>query len=208
MSETATFVTAARSTDSEAVRTGTFGRPLPGMELKIVSPETRTPVSPGETGEILVKGSTLMECYYRVPRSSTFDDEGFFSTGDRGFFDADGNLHFAGRLKDVIKTAGVNVAAVEVEDTLARHPSVKTAHVVGVPDPVRGENIAAFVVPEPDHTVTEDQLREHCRAALASYKVPRHVFIVADPDLPRTGTGKVEKSALRRLAGERLRVER
>jgi len=204
MSETATFIAAAHSTDPESIRTGTFGRPLPGMELRIVDPETHKPVANGETGEIVVRGSTLMEGYYRTPRSSAFDAEGFFSTGDRGYFDVDGNLHFAGRLKDVIKTAGVNVAAVEVEDALARHPSVKTAHVVGVPDSVRGENIAAFIVPEPDAAVDAEQLRQFCRDNLASYKVPRHVFVVADTELPRTGTGKIEKSALRRAAEERL----
>jgi fatty-acyl-CoA synthase len=204
MSETATCVAASRSTDPETVRTGTFGRPLAGTEIKIIDTETRQPVARGETGEILVKGTTLMEGYYKVPRGSTFDAEGFFTTGDRGYLDADGNLHFAGRLKDVIKTAGVNVAAVEVEDALGRHPAVKAAHVVGVSDPVRGENIAAFVILEPGAAVDDQTLRSFCRDTLASYKVPRHVFVIGDGDVPRTGTGKVEKPALRRLAEERV----
>lgn len=200
MSETATCVTAARFDDPEPVRAGTFGRVLPGMELRIADPETRQPLPAGETGEILVKGSTLMEGYYRVPRATTFDAEGFFRTGDRGFVDDAGNLHFGGRIKDVIKTAGVNVAAAEIEETLARHPAVSTAHVVGVPDPVRGENIAALVVLRPGQTATAETLREFCRAELASYKVPRHVFVVDADAVPRTGTGKVEKPALRRAA--------
>src|SRR5205823_6447678 len=132
MSETATCVTCARWDDPEPVRTGTFGRPLPGMELRLVDDAGR-PVPEGETGEILVKGPTLMEGYYRVPRFDTFDADGFFRTGDLGFLDAGGFLHFATRVKDVIKTAGVNVAAVEVEQALARHPAVQSAHVVGVP---------------------------------------------------------------------------
>lgn len=200
MSETATCVTAARFDDPEPIRTGTFGRPLPGMELRIIDPETRRPVAPGDTGEILVKGSTLMEGYYRVPRAATFDADGFFTTGDRGFLDPAGNLHFGGRIKDVIKTAGVNVAAVEVEEALARHPAVQTAHVVGVPDSTRGENIAALVVLRPDQRIEADALRSFCREALASYKVPRFLFVVAAADVPRTGTGKVEKAALRRAA--------
>lgn len=200
MSETATCVTAARFDDPEPIRTGTFGRPLPGMELRIVDPDTRRPVDPGETGEILVKGSTLMEGYYRVPRAATFDADGFFVTGDRGFLDAAGNLHFGGRIKDVIKTAGVNVAAVEVEETLARHPAVQTAYVVGVADPTRGENIAALVVPRPGQRTDPEALRAFCREALASYKVPRFVFVVEEANVPRTGTGKVEKAALRRAA--------
>lgn len=198
MSETATCVTAARFDDPEPIRAGTFGRALPGMEIRIADPETRQPLPQGDTGEILVKGSTLMEGYYRVPRTATFDAEGFFRTGDRGFVDDAGNLHFGGRIKDVIKTSGVNVAAAEVEEALARHPAVQSAHVVGVPDPVRGENIAALVVLRPNQTATAEALRERCKAELASYKVPRHVFVVEPDAVPRTGTGKVEKPALRR----------
>jgi fatty-acyl-CoA synthase len=200
MSETATCVTAARFDDPEAVRTGSFGRPLAGMELRIADPDSGTALPAGESGEIVVRGSTLMEGYYRVPRAATFTADGFFRTGDRGYIDEDGNLHFGGRIKDVIKTAGVNVAAVEVEDALARHPAVQSAHVVGVPDPVRGENIAALVVLRPARHAAADELRGFCRDSLASYKVPRHVFVVGEADVPRTGSGKVEKAALRRAA--------
>jgi len=200
MSETATCVTAARFDDPEPVRTGSFGRPLSGMEVRIADPDSGQPVPPGEGGEILVKGSTLMEGYYRVPRSVTLTAEGFFRTGDRGYLDDAGNLHFAGRIKDVIKTAGVNVAIAEVEEVLARHPAVQSAHVVGVPDAVRGENIAALVVLRPNQRSAADELRDFCRASLASYKVPRHLFVVGEGDVPRTATGKVEKAALRRAA--------
>lgn len=205
MSETATCVACARWGDSEEVRAGTFGKPLTGMEVRIVDPDSGRPVAAGETGEILVKGPTLMESYYKVPRAATFDAEGFFKTGDLGYFDEHGYLHFATRLKDVVKTAGVNVAAVEVEEALVRHPAVKSAHVVGVPHPTRGEDVAAFVTAEPGATVSEEMLRQFCRASLASYKVPRHIFLIAEAELPRTGSGKVEKAALRRLAEARLR---
>jgi fatty-acyl-CoA synthase len=204
MTETATCITCARWDDPEPIRTRTFGRPLAGMELRIVDPETRAPVAPDETGEILVRGPTLMEGYHKVPRAETFDAEGFFPTGDLGYLDGAGCLHFASRLKDVIKTAGVNVAATEVEEALARHPAVHAAHVVGVPDPTRGENIAAFVVPRPGATVDGEQLRAFVRDALASYKVPRYVFVVDEAGIPRTGTGKVEKARLRREAEARV----
>jgi fatty-acyl-CoA synthase len=204
MSETATCVACARWDDPPAVRRETFGRPLAGMDVRIVDPDTGRTVPPGETGEIRVNGPTLMEGYYRVPRAETFDHEGFFRTGDLGFFDADGCLHFATRLKDVIKTAGVNVAAIEVEEALARHPAVKAAHVVGVPDTARGENVAAFVVLHDGAAADADALRGFCRERLASYKVPRHVFVIGEGDVPRTGTGKIEKPALRRMAQARL----
>lgn len=200
MSETATCVAATRWDDPEAVRTSSFGRPLPGVELRIVEPATGRTLGVGETGEILVRGPTLMEGYHRVPRDETFDAEGFFRTGDLGYFDADGALHFASRLKDVIKTAGVNVAATEVEEALARHPDVKAAFVVGVPHPTRGENVAAFVLLRPGGEVDAEALRAFCGESLASYKVPRHVFVIDEAAVPRTATGKIEKAALRREA--------
>jgi fatty-acyl-CoA synthase len=208
MTETATCVTCARSDDPEAIRVGTFGRPLAGMEVRIVDPGKMEPVARGATGEILVRGSTLMESYYKVPRASTFDADGFFRTGDLGHFDESGCLHFTSRLKDVIKTAGVNVAASEVEEALARHPGVRSAHVVGVTDAARGENVAAFVVLHAGASTDEDGLRAHCKATLASYKVPRHVFVVQENEVPRTGTGKIEKAALRRAAEARLAAGR
>jgi fatty-acyl-CoA synthase len=207
MSETATCVTAARWDDPEPVRTGTFGRPLEGMEVRIIDPESRRALGVGESGEIHVKGPTLMESYYKVDRAAVFGAEGFFKTGDLGYFDERGYLHFATRLKDVIKTAGVNVASVEVEEVLARHPSVKSAHVVGVTHPTRGENVAAFVIARPGSTPSAADLREFCKQSLASYKVPRHVFLIAEEELPRTASGKVEKVALRRQAEVRLGSE-
>src|SRR5262249_40977324 len=204
MSETATCVACARWDDPPEVRRETFGRPLAGMDVRVADPDTARPVEGGAQGEILVKGATLMEGYYRVPRAETFDPEGYFHTGDLGWLDADGCLHFAGRLKDVIKTAGVNVAAAEVEEALARHPAVKAAHVVGVSHPTRGENVAAFVVPQAGEAPDPQALTEFVRASLASYKVPRHVFVVDETAVPRTGTGKIEKPALRREAERRI----
>ena len=99
----------------------------------------------------------------------------------------------------------MNVAAAEVEEALARHPAVKAAHVVGVPHPTRGENVAAFVVPRPGADGRPRRARRRsCRASLASYKVPRHVFVIAETAVPRTATGKIEKPALRREAERRL----
>jgi fatty-acyl-CoA synthase len=200
MSETATCVACARHDDPTGVRRGTFGRLLAGTEMRFVDPETGAPAAPGAAGEIFVKGPTLMEGYYRVPRGETFEPDGFFRTGDLGWLDADGCLHFAARLKDVIKTAGVNVAAVEVEEALARHPSVKAAYVVGVPHPSRGENVAAFVVPENGAALEPEALVAFCREALAAYKVPRHVFVIEESRVPRTGTGKIAKPTLRARA--------
>lgn len=207
MSETATCITASRSDDPEELRIGSFGTPLAGMEIRIVDPETGVEAAAGHTGEILVRGPSLMEGYYKVPRAQTFDPNGFFRTGDLGILDARGALHFASRLKDVIKTAGVNVAAVEVEEALARHPSVAAVHVVGVPHPVRGENVVACIVLAAGAAANEEQLRTFCRESLAAYKVPRHFVFVESAEIPHTGSGKVAKAELRRQIAERIRPE-
>ncbi|GBD27362.1 Long-chain-fatty-acid--CoA ligase [bacterium HR30] len=204
LSETATCVACAHWQEPEDVRTTTCGKPLAGTEVRIVDPQTGARLPQGSTGEICVRGVTLMEGYYKVPAEETFDCEGFFHTGDLGFFDESGRLHFVGRLKDVIKTAGVNVAAREVEETLEQHPAIEAAYVVGVPHETRGENVAAFVVPRGSTTVSEEDLVKFCRERLASYKVPRYIFAVSKEAIPYTATGKVEKAALKAEAQRRL----
>ncbi|MGH7805325.1 MAG: class I adenylate-forming enzyme family protein, partial [Candidatus Binatia bacterium] len=146
MTETSTMCVAGRATDSREVRR-TFGRPMPGVTIRIADPESGAERAAGEEGEILVRSPAQMLGYDGMRAEDCFDAEGFFHTGDLGFVDHDGCLHFTRRLKDVIKTMGVNVAAAEVEATLERHPAVARAYVIGVPHPVRGENVAAFVIP-------------------------------------------------------------
>src|SRR5262249_58155898 len=123
-----------------AWRAGSHGPAVGGKEVRIVDPESGRPVPVGREGEICVRGPTLLSRYWRHEPAECFDAEGFFHTGDLGRLDDDGALHFIGRLKDVVKTAGVNVAAAEVEAALLEHPAVTAAHVAGAADPKRGEN--------------------------------------------------------------------
>jgi acyl-CoA synthetase (AMP-forming)/AMP-acid ligase II len=203
LSETATLVCAGRWTDPPELRQRGFGRPLPGVEMHVVDPETRAPCAAGDVGELLVRGPSLMLGYLGLPREQAFDDEGFFRTGDYGRLDETDTLRFDGRLKEVIKTAGVNVAAAEVEACLEAAPGVAAAYVVPVPHPVRGENPAAFVVPRAGTTLDVAAILAHCRREMASYKVPRHLFALPAADVPRTGTQKVDKPHLRRVAAEK-----
>jgi acyl-CoA synthetase (AMP-forming)/AMP-acid ligase II len=195
MTETAPLCTAWPWDAPAARRAGSHGPPVSGKEIRIVDPEGGAPLPTGVEGEICVRGPTLLSHYHGQEPGDAVDAEGFFHTGDLGRLDADGALHFLGRLKDVIKTAGVNVAAAEVEAVLLGHPAVAAAHVVGVPDPARGENVAAFVVART--AVTVEALRGHCQALLASYKVPRHLWLRREDQLPEKGSGKVDKAALR-----------
>jgi fatty-acyl-CoA synthase len=201
MSETGPMASSSRWDDPLADRAGSHGRPMPGLEIRIVDPDSNQPLPADSGGEIVVRGTSVMRTYYKRDPAECFDADGFFHTGDYGHIDARGWLHFVGRIKDVIKTAGVNVAAAEVEAVLMQHPGVKVAHVVPVPHTVRGENVGAFVVRRAASCSAGD-LQAHCREALASYKVPRHIFFVDEEDLPTLGSGKVDRQALRARAAE------
>jgi fatty-acyl-CoA synthase len=191
--------------DPAEIRRTTVGHPLPGMEIRVVDRETRRPRPPGEVGEILVRGH-LTPGYYRDPErnAASFDAEGFLLTGDLGFIGDDGRLRFRGRLKEMVKTGGINVAPLEVEEILMSHPAVEQAYVVGLPDPRREEVLVAVVVPRPDRQVEPEVLHALCRDALAAYKVPQEIHLMKREELPITGTGKVQKFRLaERLASAR-----
>ncbi|MFQ5665777.1 MAG: class I adenylate-forming enzyme family protein [Candidatus Binatia bacterium] len=203
MTESGPMAASSRHDDPLPVRAGSHGRAMPGLEFRIVDPESGAQLAPNEAGELLVRGRTVMARYYKLSPAECFDAEGFFHTGDLARLDETGHLHFLGRIKDVIKTAGVNVAAAEVEAVLRQHPHVTVASVTGVPHATRGENVAALVVRR-DDSCTEAELVAFCRQRLASYKVPRHIFFCREADLPVLGSGKVDKQALRRLAIGRI----
>jgi fatty-acyl-CoA synthase len=206
MTETGPMGASGRYDDPIELRANTNGRSMPGLEMRIVDPETNRPLPADSEGELVVRGSSMMRTYYRCAPSECFDAEGYFHTGDCGRLDETGHLHFLGRLKDVIKTAGVNVAAAEVEAALAAHPAVKVAHVVPVPHATRGENVAAFVVRH-DPACTVDDLLVHCRERLASYKVPRFLFFVDERELPTLGSGKVDRRQLRDRAANLAKAD-
>lgn len=201
MTETGPMAVCGRFDDPLPDRQHTHGRPMPSLALRILDPQRGTPLPADSEGEIAVRGPSLFRTYYKRAARDAVDAEGFFHTGDCGRLDPQGRLHFVGRLGDVIKTAGVNVSAAEIEGVLLRHPGVKVAHVVPVPHDSRGENVAAFVVRH-DAACTAADIQAHCRAALASYKVPRHVFFVAEEELPTLGSGKVDRQRLRAVATE------
>jgi fatty-acyl-CoA synthase len=184
--------------DPLELRLHSQGEPLPGMKIRAVDPETRAPLPDGEVGELAVAGY-VTPGYFEAPEqtAASFDADGYFLTGDLGIIGEDGRLRYRGRLKEIIKTGGVNVAPIEVEEVLVQHPAVKQAYVVGVPDPIKDEIVAAAVELETDVDVSASDLIAHCRTQLASYKVPSHVAIRAGEDFPRTPTGKIHKPGLK-----------
>jgi fatty-acyl-CoA synthase len=189
--------------DPLPLRLHSQGLPLPGMELRVVHPETRQPLGANEVGELCVRGY-VTPGYHRAPEltASAFDADGYFLTGDLGSLDDDGRVRFRGRLKEMIKTGGINVAPLEVEETLLQHPDVKEVYVIGVPDRAKGEIVAAVLALHAGASADASALVAFCRDRLASYKVPiRLVFREAD-ELPRTPTGKIHKPALRQELAE------
>src|SRR5262245_36865336 len=184
---------------------GSFGQAVPGLEHKIVDPETGAVLPPGTPGEICVRGYSLMQGLHKVEREDTFDRDGFYHTGDGGYFDADGVLFFQARLGDVIKTAGANVSPREVEVLIEAMPEVQSAFVVGIPDSVRGQDVAAAVVLDSGRALETAELRERLRKDLAAYKLPRHVFFARKAELPFTDSGKIDKRRLAELLAVRIR---
>jgi fatty-acyl-CoA synthase len=179
------------------VRLASVGRALPGVDLRIVDPQTGNVLQQGEVGEIRVKGYVTVGYYKDADKSrAAFDASGYFITGDLGLLDAEGRLYFRGRIKEMIKTGGINVAPVEVEETLMTHPAVKLACVTGVPDAQRDEIVAALVVCRPGEHVEEADLLALCRRRLAAYKIPRLMKFVSEAELPLTVTGKLQKNRL------------
>lgn len=197
------------ASDPVDVRLHTVGRPLPGMEIRIVDRDTSRPLPAGEVGEILIRGH-LTPGYYKDPErnAAAFDAEGFFLTGDLGLIDADGHLHFRGRIKEMVKTGGINVAPLEVEEVLLGHDSVEQAYVIGLPDPRREEILAAVVVLKDGRHTSDEELRAFCKQALAAFKVPQHFRIMTRADLPVTATGKVQKFRLQETLAAELRGSR
>lgn len=171
---------------------GSFGPPVPGVEHKIVDPTNRSILPDGVEGEICVRGYSLMDGLYKKERSETFDADGWYATGDKGYF-RDGLLYFTGRLSEMIKTRGANVAPREVELAIETLPGVKAAFVVGLPDGERGQQVACMVCPHPGWDLDPPSLTEQLRGVLSSYKVPRKIVVVPYDEAPWLASGKISK---------------
>jgi acyl-CoA synthetase (AMP-forming)/AMP-acid ligase II len=184
--------------DVETIAT-TVGKARPGFELRVVD-GSGADVAPGDTGEVLLRGATVMSHYLDDPvaTAEAMSTDGWLRTGDLGTIDAHGNLRIVGRAKDMFIVGGFNAYPAEIENALLRHPAVQRVAVIGIPDDRLGEVGMAFVVRDPTVYVTQDDLLTWARGEMANYKAPRRVVFV--DDLPVNATGKVEKTMLREQA--------
>jgi fatty-acyl-CoA synthase len=184
-------------------RVATVGLPTPEIEDRVVDPITDAPVGPGEEGEVCVKGPTMMMGYYKKPEATAEKlRDGWLRTGDMGVKDSDGYLRITGRLTDMIIVGGFNTYPAEIENFFLRHPKVLDVSIVGVPDPIMGEAVMAFVIPRAGESLTVDEIAAFARGKIANFKVPKYVEIV--DSFPLTGSGKVQKFKQRAYAVEKL----
>jgi long-chain acyl-CoA synthetase len=179
---------------------GSVGKPVPYQEVSVQGPQG-TAMLTGQVGEIVVRGSIVTQGYLNNPEASARSFfNGWFLTGDLGCFDADGYLWFRGRKKQLIVHDGSNISPQEVEEVLYHHPAVSEVGVTGVPDPVEGENVRAFVVLKPQWAgLSEASLLDFARHHLADYKLPERIFFINA--LPKGATGKVDRAGLKALVG-------
>ena len=200
--ESCSFVSIGETWDDLDTRVATCGFPLVDVELRVVDPDSGRELPAGRQGEICFRGPCTFSGYLPDPDrdDEAFDADGWFHSGDLGFLDDEGRLTFVSRLKDMLKVGGENVAAAEVEGHMLTHPAVLLPQVVAAPDARYGEVAAAYVQLRPGTTATERELIDHCRGAIATFKVPRYVRFVED--WPMSGT-KIRKHVLRdRIAAE------
>ena len=197
--------------DPVELRIAGLAKPHDGVEVRITRPETGTVLPAGDTGEIEVRGWNVMRGYYNNPAETAkaFTPDGWLRTGDIGILTADGRLRMVGRVKDVFRVGGENVAPAEVEEVLLAHSSVATAQVVGVPDARLGEVGAAFVTLKVDAVATEAELLEFLRRRCANFRVPRYLAVVENFDaIGMTASGKVQKNRLREHAIRKFGLDR
>jgi fatty-acyl-CoA synthase len=191
--------------DDVEIRIAGLAKPHDGIEVRITAGGKALP--PDETGEIEVRGWNIMRGYYKNPEETAkvLSADGWLRTGDLGVLTADGRLRMVGRLKDVFRVGGENVAPAEVEEVLLSHPAVATAQVVGVPDARLGEVGAAFVTLKGGAQASEAEIAEFTKARCANFRVPRYVAVVGNFDaIGMTASGKVQKNRLREYAIERF----
>ncbi|MGP3911332.1 AMP-binding protein [Nonomuraea sp. 10N515B] len=201
LTETAPFATHLPA-EHTLTKAGSAGIPMPYTEVRVVDAHTNQPLKPGEVGELVVRGPNVTPGYWENPEATAaaFDEEGWFHSGDIGYFDEDGCMYIVDRLKDMIISGGENVYPAEVERVLATMPGVVDVAVVGAPDEQWGETVVAVVSPAEGVTLTLDDVREYASAHLARYKLPRLLKVVRN--VPRNASGKLEKIAIRRMVEE------
>jgi fatty-acyl-CoA synthase len=204
MTETSPISTMSVRDDPLDRRVGTVGRVMPHVEIKVVDPATGAILPRGQVGEFCTRGYSVMLGYWNNPEATaaSIDAAGWMHSGDLAVMDEAGYVNIVGRIKDMIIRGGENISPREIEEFLHTHAAVSQAQVIGVPSAKYGEEVMAWVMPKPGHTLTADELTKFCTGQIATYKIPRYWKMVES--FPMTVTGKVQKFKMRDVAIEEL----
>ncbi|QDQ00309.1 AMP-binding protein [Lysinibacillus fusiformis] len=195
--ESSPVITQTRADDPFDLKVETVGRALPSLEVKIVVPGTDEEAAPNEQGELCTRGYHVMKGYYKNPEETkvAIDQDGWLHTGDLATKDEAGYIRVTGRLKDMIIRGGENLYPREIEEFLYTHPKISDVQVAGVPDPVYGEEAAAWIILKEGEQITEEEIRDFCRDKISRHKIPKYIFFIES--YPMTASGKVQKFKLR-----------
>lgn len=201
--EAAPGCTMTTTDDSVEHRCSTVGKAFPGVECKIVDPETNRTLPAGEIGEFCARGYNIMKGYYKMPEATAqaIDKDGWLHFGDLAVCDEDGYYKVEGRLKDMIIRGGENIYPKELEECLYRHEKVKDVQVIGVPSKKYGEEICACVIVREGETLTEEEIKAYYKENVAFFKIPSYIWIM--DEFPMTSSGKIQKVVLREQAVEK-----
>jgi fatty-acyl-CoA synthase len=200
LTETSPVMTQTTPEDPFEMKVASVGRPLPGVEVKIVDPETGEDCAVDVQGEVCCRGYNVMRGYYKKPEETAkaIDADGWLHSGDLGAVDAQGYFRITGRIKDMIIRGGENVYPREIEEFLYNMEGVKDVQVVGVPSKKYGEEVGAFIIVKDGVSMEEADVRDYCRGKISRHKIPRYVFFVKE--YPMTASGKIQKYKLRELS--------
>jgi fatty-acyl-CoA synthase len=207
LTESSPVMTQTSTDDPIELRVSSVGQRLPGVEVRVVDPETNQEVPHGTPGEVVCRGYSVMKGYYKMPEATAaaIDKDGWLHSGDLGTEDDQGYFKITGRIKDMIIRGGENVYPKEIEDYLLTMPGIKDVQVVGIASPKYGEAVGAFIILKDGVAVSEDDVRDFCRGKISRFKIPKYVLFI--DSFPMTASGKIQKYKLREL-GPALLKER
>lgn len=195
--ESSPVITQTRADDPFVIKVETVGRALPNVEVKIVEPGTNKEVPPNVQGELCTRGYHVMKGYYknRDATREAIDEDNWLHTGDLAVMDENGYVRVTGRLKDMIIRGGENIYPREIEEFLYTHPKILDVQIVGIPDRVYGEEVAAWIILREGETATEEEIKTFCKGKISNFKIPKYIFFTKQ--YPMTASGKIQKFKLR-----------
>lgn len=205
--EASPAITMTRTDDPLEARVSTIGKHVPGVEAKIIDPETGDELPPGQTGEIVARGYNIMKGYYKMAEATAqaIDEDGWLHTGDLGTMNEEGYFKITGRLKDMIIRGGENIYPREIEEFMYTHPKVRDVQVIGVPDIKYGEEVLACVILKEGEASSEEEMIQFVKEGLSRFKSPRYVRFVED--FPMNAAGKIQKYKMREWAVSELNLQ-